>query len=345
MKKQAKVMEDCSKVIALSLRLLAQVEGVTLTILVLFTMANTTINMLLILSFIATKQIKKNTTNFLIFIMSINDALLSCVALPLLVVVLYNSGNDRKCMSLAQDFMSVISLLVMHSALLTTQVTLDRYLHMDPNVLNTAKWRTRFKKCFKKPQIYFMLLLNVLIAVLSAWCTYEKRKLQRNAIGVLQLLEAIHGLLGLSFLCGLYLKGYISIHRHVTQNRVHSDNSGIDYCHRSRYLRDLYKTVLLLVVTMILTYVPFLIVTGILSITRLARGYAITKELILFYSISYLLMCSNGMFNSMIIFYRNKEAKQWVFRKLIGYCCRNELHGRRRGCNHDTVVYSLSKKM
>ena len=329
-------MEDCSEVIALSLRLLSQVEGFALTILILFAVASTVINMLLILSFIATKQIKKNTTNFLIFIMSINDVLLSCMVLPLMVVVLYNSGNDRKCMSFAQDLMSVISLLVMHSALLTTQVTLDRYLHMDPNVLNTSKWKGRFKKCFKKPQIYFILLFNVLISVLSAWYTYERRRLDENVIGVLQLLEAIHVLLGLMFLCGLYLKGYLSIHRHVTQNRVHSDSSGRDYCHRSRYLRDLSKTVLLLVVTMILTYVPFVIVTGLLSLTRLAKGYALTKELVLFYSISYLLMCSNGMFNSMIIFYRNKEAKQWVFRKLISYSCRNKLRGQRRSCNQAT---------
>ncbi len=122
------------------------------------------------------------------------------------------------------------------------------------------------------------------------------------------MIELIIGLVGLSFICGLYLKGYFGIYQHVAQNRVQTDNSGIDRCHRSRYLRNLSKTVLLLIVTMILTYVPILIASGILSLTKLIDGYVKSKELALFYTISYLLVCLNGVFNSMIIFYRNKEA-------------------------------------
>ncbi len=161
-------MEECPKVIALAFRLLSQVKEIALALLILFTVASTIMNILLILSFIGTKQIKKNTTNFLIFIMSINDLLLSCVVLPLMVVVLHYFEKSTKCNSLPQDIMFVISLLAMHSFVLTEEIALDRYLHMDPNVLTTSKWKNRFRKSFKRPQIYFMLLFNFLIAVLSA---------------------------------------------------------------------------------------------------------------------------------------------------------------------------------
>ena len=66
-------------------------------------MAATIINALLVIEFIDTKQTKKTTTNFLIFIMFINDALLSSVVLPLMVVALYDPENGTKCKSLFLD--------------------------------------------------------------------------------------------------------------------------------------------------------------------------------------------------------------------------------------------------
>ena len=119
-----------------------------------------------------------------------------------------------------------------------------------------------------------------------------------------------------TFLAVLYLKGYYGIKNHVERSCVHSNETSIDLINRARYLQNLSKTVLLLVLAMLLTYVPFCIANGIQAVTKLVKGYSATKWFMLFYTLCYLLMCSNGIFNSIIVLYRNKEAKRWLFQKL-----------------------------
>ena len=203
------------------------------------------------------------------------------------------------------------------SAILTYLISLDRHLHMHPNVLTTSKWRERLKKCFKRPQIYFVLLFSAMMAVLFSWYIYNVLYLDEEVQGVLLLNETILALLVCSIISGLYFKGYFGIQKHVAQSRVYSNETSGDSSHRGRYLQNLSKTVLLLVLALLSTHVPFYIANGIIAVTQLVKGFLVSKGLILFYTLGCTLLCSNGIFNSMIVMYRNKEAKQWVFRKLL----------------------------
>ena len=66
-----------------------------------------------------------------------------------------------------------------------------------------------FQEVFTKPQIYFILMFNALMAVLSAWYKYEKRTFNRDSIAVLELLETILGTIGLSFFLWIVSEGIL----------------------------------------------------------------------------------------------------------------------------------------
>ena len=302
------------------LTLISNVKEIALIVLIAFSVVSKSFNAVLIASFIGTKQINKNTTNFLIFITSINDLLLGCLYVPLIAIV------NHLCLLFPISSLA-LSTLEMYFALSTALVTVDRYLHMDPNVLNTSKWRKRFKKCFQKPQIYASLVISVIIAILFGWYIYEKIKLVDELQNILRLIEVIVRITGLSFLSGLYLKGYYGIKNHVAQNRVHPNETSLGLIHRARYLENLSKTVLLLVLTLLLTYVPFCILNMIFAVRKLVERHSGAKWSMLLYTLCYLLMCSNGIFNSMIVLYRNKEAKRWLLQKLPRCGCRRRTYG------------------
>ena len=317
-------MEDCPKVIHEGLVLLSNIKVIAFIILILFSLASTAFNTLLTASFIATKQINKNTTNFLIFVTSINDLLASCFLLPIMAIIIYLHDSTLKCSQYLKAFMALV-VLVRYSGKLTYLITLDRFLHMNPNVLTISKWRERFMKFFKRPQVYFVLLFSAIIAVLYSWYFHTALYFNEELQGVLQLLEAILGLLGLSILSGFYFKGYSGIRKHVVQSSLHSNETSRDPSHRARYLQRLSKTVLLLVSTMLVTYVPFYIATGIIAVTSLVKMLHMTKWVGDILRSLFPLMCSNGIFNSMIALYRNKEAKRWLFENMLGRGCRKRI--------------------
>ena len=312
MRKQRNDKESGPKFMQETCTALSNVKEIALILLISFSVVSTSFNAVLIASFIGTKQINKNTTNFLIFITCINDLLLGWVYVPLMAIGIY---ANHLFLSLPMGSLA-LSALAMYSALLTALVTVDRYLHMDPNVLNTSKWRKCLKKCFQKPQIYASLLFSAIIAILYGWYTYETNKLVNELQNILRLIEVTVLITGLSFLTSLYLKGYHGIKNHVAQSRVHLNQNSIGVIHRARYLQNLSKTVLLLVITLLLTYVPFCIVNIIYAVRKLVERHSGTKWQMLFHILSSLLISSNGIFNSVIVLYRNKEARRWLFQKL-----------------------------
>ena len=188
------------------------------------------------------------------------------------------------------------------------------------------KMEKAFKDVFQKPQIYASLLFSVIIAVFFGWFRYEGMNANEELRSKLQIIEVIVGITGFSLLPGLYPKGYNGIKSHVIQSHLHSNETSIGVIKRARYLQNLSKTVLLLVLTMLLTYLPICIANGIQAVTKQAKGLPETKGFMLFYTLSYLSMCSNGIFNSMIVLYRNKEAKRWMFQKLLTCGCRKGRH-------------------
>ena len=223
--------------------------------------------------------------------------------------------------------------LVKYSGILTCLISFDRYLHMDPNVLTISKWRERAMNSLKRPQVYFILSVSAILAILISWYFYNALYYNEEVQGVLLLTDAILGFLGLSILSGLYFKGYSDIYRYVVKRRLHSNKTSGDTSCRVRYLQNLSKTVLLLVLTMLLTYLPFCIAIGIKAITSLVKVLPMTKGLVLFYGLCFLLTCSNGIFNSMIVVYRNTEATQWVFVNILRCGCREKkdaVQGQRR---------------
>ncbi len=99
-----------------------------------------TINVALIVSFFATKQSMKNTTNLLIICLRISDSLIGAVVIPVLIIKLLWFDTEKHC-SIVPVFFSLDYLFGGISFTMTMLLAIDRYIHMNPNVLENESFQ------------------------------------------------------------------------------------------------------------------------------------------------------------------------------------------------------------
>ena len=116
-----------------------------------------TINIVLIVSFFATKQSMKNTSNLLIVCLSISDSLIGAVVIPVLIIKLLWFDTEKHC-SIVPVFFSLDYLFGGISLTMTMLLAIDRYNHMKPNVLENE---SKLDKLFKRPRIYFLIFVCI----------------------------------------------------------------------------------------------------------------------------------------------------------------------------------------
>ncbi len=121
-------------------------------------------NALLISSIIATNQSLKNTSNLLIVCLSIADIVLGVIFVPLVGFGNIWFDNPIICASntagpILQAFYFVTS------SGMTLLLAVDRYLHMNPDFHMSE---SRVTKLFKRPWIFVLLLVNILLAAAAA---------------------------------------------------------------------------------------------------------------------------------------------------------------------------------
>ena len=117
-----------------------------LTILAAYSVISAITNALLISAFLATKQAIVNTSNLLIFCISVFDLISSLLGIPA-ALIHWN-----------------LSFIILGATLpittgLTVLLALDRFLHMNPNLHQ----ETMVRKMFKRPFVF--ILISVVIAI------------------------------------------------------------------------------------------------------------------------------------------------------------------------------------
>ena len=138
----------------------------------------------------------------------------------------------------------------------------------------------------------------------------------------INLLILIFNITLLTSLVGLYFKGYLRIRNYTAENPVYANQSTTSSSSGPRYLQHLYKTVMILIVTSVITYIPLCLASIVLAVLQFVDKGKLTHGFFEFYITTILLLFSKCITNTMVIFLRNKKAKEWIIGKIC--CCRKK---------------------
>ena len=102
----------------------------------------------------------------------------------------------------------------------------------------------------------------------------------------------------------------------VYQNRREADSN-----ESPEYLKELFKTVLLLVIATVTSYVPMIAVTLAITILSFANHTDLntTKYKVSVHT-AYILLYANSFLNALIILFRNKKSRRWL-KERFHSCC------------------------
>ncbi len=270
------------------------------------------INGLLVVSFIATKQVNLNSSNFLIFWMSIVDFINGSIGFSLLAAAQLEPGFDKATPS------TIVYFLGQWSGIITLLIAIDRYLHINPNI-NERSYRA--EKVFKKPWLYCLIFAAAVFSIVVSTSSLYLKTLGIIYRAAAQITIALIVFMVMLSVTCLYIKALVRIRKFTNQNPIHSGYSNNPVNQRPpKYVEELFKTVLLLVIAAVLAYTPFCVIGIVISGYQLAKIRAIPSSLVEAYNIAIVLFFTTYMTNGMIVLYRNKAARNWLQGKLSLLC-------------------------
>ena len=271
------------------------------------------INALLMASFIATKQVHINTTNLLIMCLCLSDFLNGAVPMPLLASVHLSNVDTRRCIGF-QTAQVTTGCFGFASATITVLIAIDRYLNMNPN----RERRSRVYKVFQAPHIYYILAFMITSMLgLSIANTFISNVKTSNNFGLLIIVNVILLTTAVCIVSTLYVKGYIRIRKFTEASPIYRERNG--NATRPQYVRNLYRSVLILVVLMTVIYVPLCITTMVVMIDVFIGSDDVNQVAYSMYVLSVLPLYLNCVINALVILWFNKVAKQWVLNKVRSY--------------------------
>ncbi len=275
----------------------------------------TIVNILLVVSFVATKQTLKQSSNFLIVCISISDALVGAILMPLVGFINVWHNTPKSCWL---NFIAWIGHRYFSGASLqmTTLLALDRYLHMNPDFHAPP---SKLSKLFIRPNIFGTVFLVHIITgglmlgmVISARIPNGHAYVNIVTVALIFFFSAIF--------VAMYTRGYLRVRRSVTDNILYQGREDSGLNERPEYLKKLFKTVLILLISMFVAWIPI----NLLPILALIHvfGTDVDQNVGFFISeIAFLFFDLNTAINALIIFYRNKRSREWLVRG-FRRCCR-----------------------
>ena len=317
-------MENCRARVEIyhnSFPFVPNVVGISLAI---FAPITVFLNALLMASFIATKQVHLNASNFLIMCVSLSDLLNGAITMPLLASGLFEIDLKKGC-GILNPAQAANGFCATFSAILTVLIAVDRYLNMNPNLERSS----RCAKVFQRPKIYYLVIFIAIgLLIHSITITYAITvDIKSVQFASMIFLNSLMVTLGICAVAVLYTKAYIRIRNFTDASPIYKERNG--NATRPQYVRNLCRSVLVLVVTMMLAYVPLCFAQMAVTVNILIGS----KNLMVVHTILHfagLLLFLNCITNSLVILWFNKTAKQWA---LIRMQC-TFLMGRKENINN-----------
>ena len=262
-------------------------------------------NLVLITAFIVTKQATKNTSNLLIMCVSFSDLVNGAVIMPMFAYIYFNPDTDNTC-TIAKVLIVLGGTLVNFSAILTVLLAIDRYLHMNPDIQNKSSKITKVLKIsnigYLVTILFSLILAGFLIGTILG-ASHPKILLIVNIISFLATT------LYILLVTWLYIKGYKRIQGFTDTNPVYQGSG-----EQPKYVRNLYKTVLILVLLVSATFIPNAIAQGTLT-TLILIDVDYNKTIVTYFlQFSGTIIYINNFTSSLVVFYLNKQAKTWILK-------------------------------
>ncbi len=291
-----------------------------------------TANVLLVASFIATKQSLKNSSNFLIVCISFSDALVGAILLPMLGIIHLRYDVQESCTpQVVARYLQLYFCGV--SMNMTMLLAFDRYLHINPDF---QRYPSRFSKLFQTPNIYVIVCSVHLLTGATVLGLYFLSVRVPEAMFYVNAYFSAVLFFSMGLLLLLYGRSYSRIRCFVARNPI--NRQGTDSSDRPEYLKQLFKTVLILLAAMLVAWTPIFVFTILLSVSYFGT-YINPDAIFVMSKTAFLFFNLNAAINALIIFYRNKKSRKWLVKCIFGCCKARNGEEPRTNC----VVFSNSR--
>ncbi len=268
-----------------------------------------TSNILLITSMISTQQSLKNSSNLLIVCLSVSDCLIGAILMPLQCVENFWYDFHGKCLlkkssSLLQLYFCGVSMGM------TILLAMDRYIHMSPNYLNAP---SKLAKLLKRPNIYFTVFATCLLPAVTSVGMGLTIKHLPNSIMLFVLISFIFVIFSTTLVAAMYIRGYLRIRRSVVENPIYANRGELSANESPGYLNALFKTVLILLIAVLISWLPMFAYIIFLASTKFGKNSTPDTRFLL-KKVAFVFFNLNSALNALIIFYRNRKSRDWLKR-------------------------------
>ena len=263
------------------------------------------VNSILIIALVKTNQLK-NTTNVYILFLSLSDCIQGVVSIPLELVLFIVYADKTNCIlsSTAQAFSFFNTHLSGYFILL---IAFDRYLNIRPEFIEDNAVMRRLKsKCGSVLLTSVCLGMSLAHGGLSIF-TDKYKRLPSLCIGIIDVI-------GIITIYALYIRLYLKVRCHYKESAVYTNDEHLESPRSPKYVNELAKTVLLILITVAVCYSPFIVLNIYMSSFRTSK-ISVTLQYIHYFLM--LPVFANAALNACIIVRRNKDIRGYVLKKLL----------------------------
>ena len=280
-----------------------------------------TVNCLLLASMIGSNQALSNTSHKLVTCTSVISIFSGATCMPLMAMTFlgYKVANWLSlAWQLIDSFMFFLSSFVM------VLMAVDRYIHMKASF---AGRRSILKKLLTGRLILVPLSLCVMCSALVSVASIKFHTFGNIGKMVALVVMAVCHLIFIPCIAVLYIRGYIRVKEFVQHNPVYnepfrqgnlesssgSSHAGTQAQVRPAYVRNLQKTVLILIITLMITHTPVAL-AGVIFPIIYATGKQPIKlsEVIDVLSLFYY---HHFIIHGLVVFKMNRRAREWLVRR------------------------------
>ena len=285
------------------------------------------VNCLLLASMIGSKQALSNTSHILVSCSSIISIFSGATCMPLMAMMFLPCGMEGwfpVTLQLTGSFLFFLSSFFM------VLMAVDRYIHMKASF---AARRSILKKLLSGKLILVPLSLCVVCSALVSVASIKFHTFGNIGTMVTLVIMGVFHLIFIPCIAVLYIRGYFRIKEFVQHNPVYnepfrhgnlensssSSHAGAKAQIRPAYVRNLQKTVLILIIALMITHTPVAL-AGVTFPIIYATGKQpmalteITNVLSLFYYHHFII-------NGLVVFKMNHRAREWLVRKAMSLKC------------------------
>ena len=273
-------------------------------------------NSLLIMSFIASKQLA-SATNKLIVCLSVADFLNGIVSFPLMLCIHFGYINKENC-TLMVGTIVIIAACTYTSSYIILLLAIERYTQM-----NSRQSSRRSSKVFRSPTIY------VVVSVIAAFSFGQSTSyvfLERSGgpgCIAARVISMLTPLIGFPVIAFVYIRGYRNVRRCVAAAVNDADIPAIP-CgtvnSRQNFVRRLQRIVYMLVMSLLATYGLHMIANCIDVVSFISSSNERSQSLVLVLNLSVVVLHTHGTINCFIILHLNHVAKDWIVNKVHAIC-------------------------